>query len=113
MDVLARGDLLMHGTQMKVVALNGSARRGGNTAILLRYAFKELGKEGIETELIELSWAKIHSCLACRKFSAKKDRRCSQTDDMGNVYIGKMEEADGILLARPLMSPTSRPRSRL
>lgn len=91
----------MDGTQTKVVALNGSARKGGNTAILLRYVLKELEKEGIETELIELSGAKIHGCLACRKCSAKKDRRCSQTRDMGNVYIEKMEAADGILLGSP------------
>ena len=89
----------MQGT--KVVALNGSARRGGNTAILLRYVLKELEKEGIETELIELSGARIHGCLACRKCSSRKDRRCSQTGDMGNFYIGKMEEADGILLGSP------------
>jgi multimeric flavodoxin WrbA len=85
----------------KVVALNGSARKGGNTAILLRYVLKELEKEGIETELIELSGARIHGCLACRKCSSRKDRRCSQTGDIGNFYIGKMEEADGILLGSP------------
>jgi multimeric flavodoxin WrbA len=91
----------MSGTQTKVVALNGSARKGGNTAILLRYVLKELEKEGIETELIELSGAKIHGCLACRKCSETKDRRCSQADDMGNVFIEKMETADGILLGSP------------
>ena len=91
----------MDGTQTKVVALNGSARKGGNTAILLRYVLKELEQKGIETELIELGGAKIHGCLACRKCSARKDRRCSQTGDMGNVYIEKMEAADGILLGSP------------
>lgn len=91
----------MHGTDMKVVALSGSARKGGNTAILLRYVLGELEKEGVKTELVELSGAKIHGCLACRKCSAKKNRRCSQADDMGNVYIEKMAEADGILLGSP------------
>jgi multimeric flavodoxin WrbA len=91
----------MHGTHTKVVAFNGSARKGGNTAILLGYVLKELEKEGIETELIEMSGAKIHGCLACRKCSANKDRRCSQTGDMGNVFIEKMEQADGILLGSP------------
>ena len=91
----------MQGTRIKVVAFNGSARKGGNTAILLGYVLKELDKEGIETELIEMSGAKIHGCLACRKCSAKKDHRCAQTGDMGNVYIEKMEQADGILLGSP------------
>jgi len=91
----------MHGTRTKVVAFNGSARKNGNTAILLRTVLKELEAEGTETELIQLSGAKIHGCLACRKCSTKKDRRCSQTGDMGNAYIQKMEEADGILLGSP------------
>ena len=89
----------MQGT--KVVALNGSARKGGNTAILLRYVLKELENGGIETELMELSGARIHGCLACRKCSSKKNRQYSQTGDMGNFYIGKMEKADGILLGSP------------
>ncbi|MGA3010831.1 MAG: flavodoxin family protein [Terracidiphilus sp.] len=91
----------INGTATKVVALNGSARKGGNTAILLRYVLNELEKEGIETELIELSGKKIHGCLACRKCSANKNRRCAQTGDMGNELIEKMEQADGILLGSP------------
>jgi multimeric flavodoxin WrbA len=86
---------------MKVVAFNGSARKGGNTAILLGHVLGELAKEGIETELVELAGATIHGCLACRKCSTRKDRRCSQTDDMGNVCIDKMAAADGILLGSP------------
>jgi multimeric flavodoxin WrbA len=86
---------------MKVVAFNGSARKGGNTAILLGYVLRELEKEGIETELVEMSGAKIHGCLACRECSKNKDHRCAQRNDMGNVYIEKMEKADGVLLGSP------------
>lgn len=86
---------------LKVVALNGSARKGGNTSILLRTALDEMQKEGIETELVEMSGAEIHGCRACRQCSAKKNRRCGQTGDMGNFYIGKMDLADGILLGSP------------
>jgi multimeric flavodoxin WrbA len=91
----------MNQTPTKVVALNGSARKGGNTSILLRYVLKELENEGIETELIEMSGAKIHGCLACRECSKKRDHKCAQRDDMGNTYIEKMEQADGILLGSP------------
>ena len=91
----------MSETRIKVVTLNGSARKGGNTAILLRCVLKELENEGIETELIELSGATIHGCLACRKCSQNKDRRCAQKGDMGNALIDKMAEADGILLGSP------------
>jgi multimeric flavodoxin WrbA len=91
----------MPGTKTKVVAFNGSARKDGNTAILLRTVLKELEAEGIETELIQLSGAKIHGCLSCRECSKRKDHRCGQTGDMGNFYIEKMEAADGILLGSP------------
>jgi multimeric flavodoxin WrbA len=91
----------MNDGRTKVVALNGSARKGGNTAILLKYVLKELEQEGIDTELIELSGAKIHGCLACRECSKNKDRRCAQKSDIGNALIEKMEEADGILLGSP------------
>ncbi|MGC9970248.1 MAG: flavodoxin family protein [Bryobacteraceae bacterium] len=86
---------------MKVIAFNGSARKDGNTAILLRYVLAELEKEGIETELIQLSGAKIHGCLACYTCSSRKDGRCGQKNDMGNEFIGKMAAADGILLGSP------------
>lgn len=91
----------MNEKRPKVVALSGSARKGGNTAILLGYVLKELEDEGIETELIEMSGAKIHGCLACRECSKNKDGRCGQKNDMGNAYIEKMAEADGILLGSP------------
>ncbi len=86
---------------MKVVAFNGSARKGGNTAILLGHVLGELEKEGIETELVEMAGAAIHGCLACRKCAARKDGRCAQENDMGNVCIDKMAAADGILLGSP------------
>ena len=87
---------------MKVVAFNGSSRRGGNTAILLGRVLGELREEGIETELVEMSGVEIHGCLACRQCSVRKDRHCSQTGDMGNQFIDKMIEADGILLGSPV-----------
>ena len=86
---------------MKVVAFNGSARRGGNTAILLGHVLGELKKEGIETELMKMSGTTIHECLACRKCSTRQNRHCSQENDMGNAFIDKMAAADGILLGSP------------
>ena len=40
---------------MKVLAINGSARKDGNTAILINTVFEELHKAGIETEMVQLS----------------------------------------------------------
>ncbi len=86
---------------MKVVAINGSARRDGNTAILLRTVLAELEAEGIETDLVQLSGKKMHGCISCRECSKRKDRRCGQRDDFGNECIDRMAAADGILLGSP------------
>jgi multimeric flavodoxin WrbA len=86
---------------MKVVAINGSARKDGNTAILLRHVLCEIEKDGIETELVQLSGAKIHGCVACRECFARKDGHCAQKNDDGNALIDKMAAADGILLGSP------------
>ncbi|HUH65454.1 MAG TPA: flavodoxin family protein, partial [Syntrophales bacterium] len=86
---------------MKVVALNGSARKDGNTAILINLVFDELKKEGIETELIQLAGKPIAGCLACYKCFKNKNRRCSVEKDMLNDIIDKMLQAEGIILGSP------------
>ena len=86
---------------MKVVAFNGSARKNGNTAILVNRVFQELQKEGIETELVQFSGKKIRGCIACYKCFENKDQRCSVTNDVLNSCVEKMIEADGIILASP------------
>ena len=86
---------------MKVVAFNGSARREGNTAILIEYVLGELQKEGIETEVFNLSGTKIHGCRACRRCFENADRRCSVKTDVLNECIEKMLAADGIILGTP------------
>ena len=83
---------------MKVVAFNGSARKDGNTAVLLKRVLKVLEAEGIETELIQLAGEQIHGCTACRACFETKNHRCVITDDKVNEYIQKMIQADGILL---------------
>jgi multimeric flavodoxin WrbA len=86
---------------MKVVAFNGSARRDGNTAILVRRVFSELEKEGIETELVQLAGQPIRGCAACGQCFKNKDQRCAGKDDIVNECIEKMLAADGIILASP------------
>jgi multimeric flavodoxin WrbA len=48
---------------MKVVAFNGSARKDGNTTILVNTVFAELKKEGIKTELVQLAGTEIRGCM--------------------------------------------------
>ncbi len=86
---------------MKVVAFNGSARKDGNTTILVNVVFKELKKAGIKTELVQLSGKKIRGCIACMKCFENQDKRCALKGDVLNDCIEKMLEADGIILASP------------
>jgi len=86
---------------MKVIAFNGSARKDGNTAILLKSVLDECSKEGIETELFNLAGHKIHGCLNCGQCWKNRDQRCARKDDIINTCIEKMLAADGILLGSP------------
>jgi multimeric flavodoxin WrbA len=94
---------------MKVVAFNGSGRKDGNTALLIRRVLSVLEAEGIETELIQLAGEQIRGCNACRTCYSTKNNRCIIEDDNVNAYIQKMVEADGIILGSPvyfsMMSP--------
>lgn len=86
---------------MKVIAFNGSARKDGNTAILVNYTLSVLKKKGFDTELVQLAGKKIRGCTACLKCIANKDQRCAVKGDVANECIKKMIEADGIILASP------------
>jgi multimeric flavodoxin WrbA len=86
---------------VKVVAFNGSARRDGNTAVLIRRVLKVLEEEGIETELIQLAGKQIRGCNACRTCYKTKNKRCIIEDDEVNKYVKKMRNADGIILGSP------------
>jgi len=86
---------------MKVVAFNGSPRKGGNTELLIKAVFEELEKEGIETELIQLGSKKIHGCVACYKCFQNKDQSCVFKNDIFNECFEKMIEADGIIIGSP------------
>jgi len=86
---------------MKVVAINGSARKNGNTATLLNVVLDELKKESIKTELLQMAGQNLQGCLACYKCFKNKDGRCVNDKDKMNEYIAKMREADGVLLGSP------------
>ncbi len=86
---------------MKVTAFSGSARKDGNTSILVKQALAELEREGITTELFQLAGRKIRGCTACYKCFSNKDRQCAVGDDVVNDCIGKILESDGIIIASP------------
>lgn len=86
---------------MKVVGFSGSARKDGNTAMLMGLVMEELKAEGIETEIIQLSGRPIQGCIACYKCFENKNRLCAVTKDFANDCIEAMTRADGIILGSP------------
>lgn len=85
---------------MKVLGINSSARKDGNTAILMEKVFEALNKEGIETEMIQLSGKIIEPCKACWACGGK--RNCVHKKDRFQDIFEKMTQADGIILGSPV-----------
>ena len=87
---------------MKVIGINGSARKDGNTAIIIGRVFDELKNYGIETELIQLADSEIQPCRGC--FACKGRGNCVFTKDGFTEVFRRMVEADGIILGSPVYS---------
>ena len=85
---------------MKVLAINSSARKDGNTAILINTVFEELNQAGIETEMVQLSGKIMEPCKACWACGGRKN--CVHNKDQFQEIFEKMKEADGILLGSPV-----------
>ncbi|MGA2527492.1 MAG: flavodoxin family protein [Smithellaceae bacterium] len=86
---------------MKVIGVNGSPRKNGNTSLLIKAVFQELKKEGFETELINIALKPVRGCTSCFKCAKNQNKRCVFDDDIINECIGKMAAADGIILGSP------------
>lgn len=87
---------------MKVLGINGSSRKDGNTALIMKIVFEELEKEGIETEIVQFSGNIIEPCKGC--FACKGKKNCVFKKDMFYECFEKMKLADGILLGSPVYS---------
>lgn len=85
---------------MKIIAINGSHRKGKNTASLLNAALEAAQEQGATTELLELTDYNIKLCLSCNKCLGKP--QCSITDDDMGIVGEKMLAADGIILGSPV-----------
>ena len=87
---------------MKVVGINGSARKDGNTALIISKVFDELNTEGIETDLIQLAEYEIQPCRGC--FACKGRGNCVFANDGFAEIFSRMVEADGVILGSPVYS---------
>ncbi len=86
---------------MKVIAINGSPRSGGNTEMLLKKALEPLEAAGWTTEYMKVGGRPVRGCTACFKCFRKKDLRCVVTTDAMNGFLEKIFAADAVILGSP------------
>mgnify|MGYP002520941561 FL=1 len=84
---------------MKVLMINGSPRKDGNTSIALEEMRKTFEAEGVETEIVRVGNQNVRGCIACG--------RCGETgkcvfDDVVNELAPKFQAADGLVVASPV-----------
>jgi multimeric flavodoxin WrbA len=94
----------MEGTNMKIIAFNGSPRKSWNTATLLNKALEGAASKGADTELIhlyDLDYKGCKSCFACKTIDGKSYGKCATSDGLSPI-LGRIEKADAILLGSPI-----------
>ena len=87
---------------MKVLFINGSPRKEGNTAIALAEVAKQLAKEGIESEMVWIGNKPIRGCIACGQCKVKAMGRCVFDDDICNKISEKFEESNALIVGSPV-----------
>lgn len=85
----------------KIVVLNGSPRKNGNTATLINSFKKGAEESGNTVTTFFLDKMNIHGCKGCLKGGRKPEYPCVQKDDMDTIYP-VYKEADIVVLASPL-----------
>lgn len=87
---------------MKVLLVNGSPRKEGNTATALAEVAKQLANEGIESETMWIGNSPIRGCIACNQCSQQGLRRCIFDDDICNRISEKFAEVDALIVGSPV-----------
>lgn len=85
---------------MKVLLINGSPRKEGNTYIALTEVAKALNENGVETEIVSIGTKAVQGCIACGRCAELG--RCVFKDDLYNMVREKLAEADGIVVGSPV-----------
>jgi multimeric flavodoxin WrbA len=86
-------------TKVPIIALYGSPRRNGNSAVLLQQAVAGARKEGAHVEEVYLRSYKISPCMEI--YQCIKTGKCAIQDDFPEI-LEKLEASDGIMLASPI-----------
>jgi len=86
---------------MKILILNGSPTRDGNT-LALANAFKDGAEsKGHDVTLLNVAHKKVNGCLSCNYCHNQGNGKCVQNDDMQEIYP-LVQEADMIVFASPI-----------
>ena len=87
---------------MKILGLQGSARKKGNTANAMAWVEEELTAMGHDVETIYLSDKNLRGCLGCAACKNVPDAvGCVQKDDIPEI-LGKIVAAQAVVFASPL-----------
>ena len=87
---------------MKVLMINGSAHKQGNTFTALTEIGKTLEQNGVETEIVQLGNKPVRGCIACGQCQMKQLGRCVFDDDLCNRIVEKLDEADALIVGSPV-----------
>lgn len=87
---------------MKVLLINGSPRKEGNTYTALSEVARQLEKNGISAEIIWIGNKPVRGCIACGKCKEKGNNRCAFDDDVTNTIIEAMEPCDAVIVGAPV-----------
>jgi multimeric flavodoxin WrbA len=85
---------------MKVLLLNGSPRTEGNTNLALNEISKQLEKNGIETQIMQIGTKSVRGCIACGRCAELG--RCVFDDDLCNRVAEKMALCDALVVGSPV-----------
>jgi multimeric flavodoxin WrbA len=87
---------------MKVLLVNGSPHREGNTAIALKEVAAQLQKNGIDSETVWIGNQPVRGCIACGKCKTRADGRCIFDDDVCNRISAEFAGADALIVGSPV-----------
>ena len=87
---------------MKVLLLNGSANKNGNTFTALSEIAKQLKKNGVESEIMQLGNKPVRGCITCGQCRTKQLGHCVFDDDVCNRIVEKLNEADALIVGSPV-----------
>lgn len=86
---------------MKITAINGSPRQGGNTEVMLKKVLETVQELGAETKFIQIGGKNIHGCRGCWACQKLKNRKCAFNDDILNEILEDVYSSDAIILGTP------------